>query len=560
MLASRALAITPTITEFKHGLNAGAQPLTVVGGPDGNVWFADDGSPGAIGRITPSSQIAEFTMGLNSPQWIALGPDGNLWFTDFGPPVAVGRINPTTQHVDEFGTANGLLGTAQLNDIVAGPDGNVWFTDYGTPAIGRINPTTLKIDEFGTANGLNAGSNPRIIVPGADGNLWFTDAGTTKAIGRITPSGQITEFTNGLSGGSLPQAIAAGPDGNLWFTDQGSTKAIGRINPTTHEIDEFTAGLKPGASPDYIAAGPDGQLWFTDDGTPNAIGRIDPATQKIEEFGAGLSSTSNLYGIATGPDGNLWFADIGTEEVGRITTPPTATTVNASATGPTTATASGRANGHAQPTSFHVEYGPVGGTTTTTAEHGIGTTSGDTAVAATLADLTPNTTYQARIVVTNPTDTTDGAFRTFTTPPTPALSNLRVSPRRFSLSGRRVKRRCVKPMNKNNTNRHCRRPVHLRVSYTLNVSATVTFTLKRQAPGRKVNGRCVKPTTKNSKHRTCTRLVRVSGKLTVTGTTGTNQFTFNGKLGGHQLGAGTYQLIATPAGGKPTTTTFRIVP
>jgi hypothetical protein len=100
----------------------------------------------------------------------------------------------------------------------------------------------------------------------------------------------------------------------------------------------------------------------------------------------------------------------------------------------------------------------------------------------------------------------------------------------------------------------------LRISYTLNVAATVTLTLKRQVPGRKVNGRCVKPTKNNHRHGTCTRLVNVPGELTLAGQAGANQSTFNGKIGGHQLGPGTYQLIATPAGGSSSTVTFKTAP
>lgn len=50
------------------------------------------------------------------------------------------------------------------------------------------------------------------------------------------------------------------------------------------------------------------------------------------------------------------------------------------------------------------------------------------------------------------------------------------------------------------------------------------------------------------------------GKLTLAGQPGANQSTFNGKIGGHQLGPGTYQLTATPAGGSSSTVTFKIAP
>src|SRR5271156_5023670 len=58
---------------------------------------------------------------------------------------------------------------------------------------------TNAIDEF--SGGLTATNVPTSLVVGSDGNLWFTDPGTyksTAAIGRITPSGTITEYPVGL--------------------------------------------------------------------------------------------------------------------------------------------------------------------------------------------------------------------------------------------------------------------------------------------------------------------------------------------------------------------------
>ncbi len=147
------------------------------------------------------------------------------------------------------------------------------------------------------------------------------------------------------------------------------------------------------------------------------------------------------------------------------------------------------------------------------------------------------------------------------TPPT--LSALRVFPRRFVLAGRRVKGRCVQATRKNAANKHCRRPIKLSVSYALNGAATVTFTLKRLEPGRKIKGRCVKPSATNRKQPKCTRLVDVSGKIGRTSIAGANRFTFNGKIAGHTIDPGTYQLTATPAAGgqtgKPQSITFKIL-
>ena len=53
-------------------------------------------------------------------------------------------------------------------------------------------------------------------------------------------------------------------------------------------------------------------------------------------------------------------------------------------------------------------------------------------------------------------------------------------------------------------------------------------------------------------------MIGVHGQLVKTGHAGADGFTFDGKLGGHRLASGSYQLTATPTGGKPHTTTFTI--
>jgi len=140
--------------------------------------------------------------------------------------------------------------------------------------------------------------------------MWFTEGGTSK-IGRITTSGDFTEFAL-TSVGNYPFAIVAGPDGNLWFTESNTNK-IGRIT-TSGAITEFlipTANFSPG----HIATGPDGNLWITEY-LPNKIGRITPAGV-ITEFTV-PTANSEPYGIALGPDGNLWFTEFATGKIGRI--------------------------------------------------------------------------------------------------------------------------------------------------------------------------------------------------------------------------------------------------
>ena len=93
-------------------------------------------------------------------------------------------------------------------------------------------------------------------------------------IGRITPTGSITEFTAGLSGMSAPTAITKGPDGAMWFTESAAGK-IGRIT-IAGVITEFSSELWGSSEPNHYVVGPDTNLWFTLNADPGGIGRITP--------------------------------------------------------------------------------------------------------------------------------------------------------------------------------------------------------------------------------------------------------------------------------------------
>ena len=193
-----------TVTEIPLGSNAQVYLFGLAAGPDGNVWFADQGCMGlghcAIGRLTPQGRFTSFARGLNPgslPFTVVAGADGNVWFTDDGRRPAIGRITPQG-NITEF--SRGLRHGSQPFELTATPGGDVWFTDQGAhPALGRI---TLrgKITEFG--RGLGRRSKPFGIATGTDGQVWFTDRGCSSggrcAVGRVTSTGHIAEVRHGL--------------------------------------------------------------------------------------------------------------------------------------------------------------------------------------------------------------------------------------------------------------------------------------------------------------------------------------------------------------------------
>jgi hypothetical protein len=87
----------------------------------------------------------------------------------------------------------------------------------------------------------------------------------------------------------------------------------------------------------------------------------------------------------------------------------------------------------------------------------------------------------------------------------------------------------------------------MRVGYTLSIPARVTFTIEQMRSGRVVNRQCVAPNRRNRGSRGCVRWASLQGSFVRQGAKGDNSFAFDGRIGGHALGPGTYRLIATPS-------------
>lgn len=191
--------------------------------------------------------------------------------------------------------------------IVVGPDGDLWFHEASANKIGRIT-LSGQVTEYPipTPNCCTQG----FLGVGPDKAIWFTED-NVQQIGRITMGGHISEYRVPSPG--FLGAVTGGPDHAVWFTETDAGK-IGRRAPDG-SFAEYTIPYAD-SNPLGLVAGPDGALWFTDPGT-NAIGRITTAG-KITEYTI-PTPQSRVLRLAAGPDQAIWFTEFGANKLGRIT-------------------------------------------------------------------------------------------------------------------------------------------------------------------------------------------------------------------------------------------------
>jgi hypothetical protein len=289
---------------------------------------------------------------------------------------------------------------------------------------------------------------------------------------------------------------------------------------------------------------------------------VNPAAGDFHEtaasptINAGLTSTANGlldFDGQTRTEGGL--TDIGADE---YLAAPVAVGGAPSALTNTAVTLNATLNPGHDTTSYAFAYGTTAalGTTTTAATLAPGLAG--VPVAAPLTGLAAGTEYFWKLTATNTIGSAATAVASFETsgPPTLSALTLGTSTFRAAASGASIaKAKKPKPTPA---------PIGTLVSYSVTEPTTTTFSVTQQQAGVKHGKRCVAPpkhaTGKPVKH--CTRTVTL-GTFTRADSDGANSFQFTGRVNGHKLKQGAYQLSGIPTSpsdvkGTPSTIPFHI--
>jgi virginiamycin B lyase len=291
-LAAAGPAGATPCAERCRGWDAPGAGGAIARGPDGNVWYAGQGT---IGRLTAAGQLTRFPAPTTAASDLQAGSDGALWFTA---PGLVGRIG-TDGAVGMTRSVGGPPGP-----VAPGADGSLWLGGAGG-AVSRLAPDGALTRVPGGGGSARVTGGAGTLARGPDGALWIA-LSNPAGLRRIAPDGQVTDHPLPGFGRDLG-AIVAGPDGGMWFTAP-SGRMVGRISPATGRVVGFHTSWNPHA----IAAGPSNAVWFamTDSGRWTVVRLLPSGNMSYFQVRGPVS------GLAAGADDGLWIT--GDDRVERL--------------------------------------------------------------------------------------------------------------------------------------------------------------------------------------------------------------------------------------------------
>lgn len=263
-IPSGTVTPTPALPQDLH------RPGGVAIDSEDDVWVTVSGDSGYVAELPPPYDASDWTVPKGTtgpagfddlvdnddlgvqPGSIVRGPDGNMWFTENGPDeegtdqVATFSPTPSPSPLTLYpSTDSPALPSGRLGDIVVGPDGNLWVgLHYEPPPIELDAPLdaavtgasyVLQITPSGAITTYElpeaSDADPDVLGVGPDGRLWMPGApGTDGGLTAISTTGTFTNYPDLLPADAEITAIVADPGGAdaLWLTDQESN-AIYRV-------------------------------------------------------------------------------------------------------------------------------------------------------------------------------------------------------------------------------------------------------------------------------------------------------------------------------------------
>ena len=157
----------------------------------------------------------------------------------------------------QFDQAFDLANVQTNGQLTLGPDGNIWVSLEG--AVGRVTPSG-GVTEYTSTDLPNVLAFPTGAITSAGGFIWVGQLGGNDPIVKIAPSDPTSATGVPVAGlGSIGTAMTTGPDGYIWFAVNDKIVKFAPSNPASATTYDVT-----GLVPRGIATATDGTLWVTD--------------------------------------------------------------------------------------------------------------------------------------------------------------------------------------------------------------------------------------------------------------------------------------------------------
>lgn len=185
---------------------------------------------------------------------------------------------------------------AGLGRIVTAPDGSMWFTERDANKVGRITPTG-QITEFAFPAEFPGTTTLKDLDVAPDGTIWVLyESGEN--LRHIRPDGStITDWSLDPEGDPAGDSLRVAPDGTAWVVGQFDESIVATVTDAGGQLLPNPPGCE-----DALGMAADGSMWCR---TSSGLNHLDPA-------GGGVNYPANNYAaypyaIAAGPVGSIWF-------------------------------------------------------------------------------------------------------------------------------------------------------------------------------------------------------------------------------------------------------------
>ena len=228
-----------SFTEWISPWPAGGAPHDIRVDPHGNVWFDQEASECAIGKLAPA-ESGTFTFWMIGAREsctggsLALETDTSgavqyIWFTSGEGEIL--RLQPATGSTTIWQT------TGVDRSIVVGQSGFVYVADSKGNAIARLDPNTNVYTQWVIPTKTSGVNEIKIAPTGPyQGHIFFVET-TSNKIGKLdSATGRFVEWSLPSAGG--PSGLFSENKNEVWFAEPLANK-VAVINPIKNVISEF---------------------------------------------------------------------------------------------------------------------------------------------------------------------------------------------------------------------------------------------------------------------------------------------------------------------------------